>query len=160
MVSDAPVTGLAPFLPALGFPLPGPTGMVGGAAVAKVKLDGALEGPLVTGSLMANGARVTRFDLSRRLNAVEGLDASDLDNEFEIVSWKSDLKSGAGGLNLENLEIAVAGLGLLSGRGTIEPDSSIHFQMSGIRGLTGPKGTAIPFTVLGTCADPVFRPGR
>jgi hypothetical protein len=114
----------------------------------------------MTGSLIANGARVSRFDLSRRLNAVEGLNASDLDNEFEIVSWKSDLKSVAGGLNLENLEVAVTGLGLLSGHGTIEPDSRIHFQMSGIRGLTGPKGLAIPFTVLGTSADPVFQPGR
>jgi hypothetical protein len=159
-VSDAPVTDLSPFLPALGFPLPGQAGMVGGTTVAKVKIEGPLEGPLLDGWLMVNGTRVSGFDLSRRLSTVEGLDASDLDNGFEIISWKSDVKGGAGGLNLENLEVAVTGLGLLSGHGTIEPDSRIHFQMSGIRGLTGPKGTAIPFTVFGTSADPVFRPGR
>jgi len=29
--------------------------------------------------------------------------------------------------------------------------------MNGTRGLTGPKGTPIPFSVQGTTADPVFR---
>jgi AsmA protein len=159
-ISDAPVTDLAPFLPALGFPLPGSAGMVGGSTVAKVKLDGPLDGPYISGSLSANGARVTGFDLSQRLTSVEGLDASDLDKEFEIVSWKSDLKTIGTGLNLENLEIAVAGLGLLSGKGTIAPDSRVDFAMSGIRGLTGPKGLSIPFTVRGTFSDPLFRPAR
>lgn len=159
-ISDAGVTNLAPFLPALGFPLPGSAGMVGGAVIAKIKLDGPLEGPYVAGSLSVNGARVTGFDLSRALGAIEGLDASDLNNEFEIVSWKADLKTGANGLDIGNLEAAVAGLGMLSGSGSIAPDSRIHFQMSGIRGLTGPKGMAIPFTIRGTCADPILQPGR
>jgi autotransporter translocation and assembly factor TamB len=159
-ISDAPVTGLAPFLPALGFPLPGSAGMVGGTIVGNIKLDGPLEGPFVTGSMNVNGARVTGFDLSQHLTGVEGLDASDLNTEFEIVSWKSDIKSGEAGLNFENLEVAVAGLGMLSGNGTIAPDSRIDFNMSGIRGLTGPKGLAIPFTVRGNCVDPVFKPGR
>jgi uncharacterized protein involved in outer membrane biogenesis len=160
VISGAPVTDLAPFLPALGFPVPGSSGMVGGAAIAKVKLDGALEGPYVSGSVGVNGARLTGFDLSRRLAAIEGLDASGLENEFEIVSWKSDLKTGDTGLNLEKLEVAVAGLGLLSGSGSIAPDTRLDFRMSGIRGLTGPKGLAIPFRVQGTCADPLFQPGR
>jgi AsmA protein len=159
-ISDAPVTNLSPFLPALGFPLADSAGMVGGAATARIKLDGPLEGPFVTGSLAVDGARVTGFNLSQRLASVEGLDASGLENEFEIVSWKADLKSGGAGLNLENLETAIAGLGLLSGSGTIAPDSRLDFNMSGIRGLTGPKGRAIPFTIRGSCADPVFKPGR
>jgi AsmA protein len=159
-ISDAPVTDLAPFLPALGFPLPGLANLVGGTTVANLKFDGALEGPYVAGSLSVNGARMTGFDLSQRLSSIEGLDASDLNTQFEIVSWKSDLKTGNTGLNLENLGVAVAGLGLLTGSGTIAPDSRIDFKMNGIRGLTGPKGMAIPFTVRGTCSEPVFRPGR
>jgi AsmA protein len=159
-ISDAPVTDLSPLLPALGFPLGDSAGMMGGAAIAKIKLDGPLDGPFVTGSLAVNGARVTGFNLSRRLAPIEGLDASDLETEFEIVSWKADLKSGGAGLNLDNLETAIAGLGLLSGSGTIAPDSRLDFNMSGIRGLTGPKGRAIPFTIRGNCADPVFTPGR
>ena len=159
-ISDAGVTNLAPFLPALGFPLPGSAGMVGGAVIGKIKLEGPLEGPYVAGSLSVNGARITGFDLSRGLGAIEGLNATDLNNEFEIVSWKANLKTGAGGLDLDNLEAAVAGLGLLSGSGSISPDSRIQFQMSGIRGLTGPKGLAIPFTIRGTCADPIFQPGH
>ncbi len=159
-ISDAGVTNLAPFLPALGFPLPGSAGMVGGAVIAKIKLDGPLEGPYMAGSLSVNGARVTGFDLSRALGGIEGLNASDLNNEFEIISWRADLKTGADGLDIANLEAAVAGLGMLSGSGSIAPDSRIHLQMSGIRGLTGPKGLAIPFTIRGTCADPILQPGH
>jgi len=159
-ISDAPVTNLAPFLPALGFPLPAGAGLVGGTIVAKVKLDGALEGPYVTGNVTVHGARLSGFDLSSRLTNVEGLDASDLNNEFEIVRFNSALKTGGAGLSFENLEVAVAGLGLLNGVGTIAPDSRLDFNMSGVRGLTGPKGLSIPFTVRGTCASPEFKLAR
>lgn len=160
VISDAAGTDLAPFLPALGFVLPGSAGLVGGSVTGNLKVDGGLSGPYLTGSLAADGTRLMNFDLSQRLTKVEGLDASDLNSEIEIVSYKTDLKTGNNGLGLENLEVAVAGLGALSGNGWIAPDGRIDFQMSGIRGLTGPKGLSIPFTVRGTTADPVFRPGK
>ncbi len=158
-ISDAPATGLAPYLPTLGFPLPGSAGMVGGSVSSALQVHGTLDRPLLTGSMSVIGARLTGFDLSHRLAPVDGLNATGLESEFEVISWQSSLKTAPQGLNLENLQIAIAGLGSLSGHGTIASDGGVDFQMSGIRGLTGPKGTPIPFVVRGSTRDPVFLPG-
>ena len=56
----------------------------------------------------------------------------------------------------------VPAIGELSGAGTISPANALDFKMSAIVHTSGllavVDNTPIPFTVGGTCADPVFRP--
>jgi hypothetical protein len=111
----------------------------------------------VSGSIEVNDAKMNQFDIAPRMSPVEDLNVGDLGDSIEILSWKSSVKSAANGIALDDLDVAITGLGELSGHGTIAPDCSLDFTMSGTRGLTGPKGLAIPFTVRGTCGDPVFR---
>ncbi len=156
-LNGAPVTKLAQFLPALGFPLPGRASMEGGVVLGELKLQGPVNAPAVSGSLEVNDAKMNQFDIAPRMSPIEDLNVGDLGDSIEILSWKSSIKSAPKGIALDHLDVAISGLGELTGSGTIAPDCSLDFTMSGTRGLTGPKGLAIPFTVQGTCSDPVFR---
>jgi hypothetical protein len=154
----APVTQLAQFLPALGIDLPPGAGLEGGDVVSNLHLQGPIGHPSITGPLSVDDTRLNHFYLSQRMETVSGLDAQELDDSAEILSWKCTLESTGNGIGVRDLVTDIAGLGELSGSGTITPDGRLRFTMSGIRGLTGPKGTAIPFTVTGTSHDPVFQP--
>ncbi len=156
-INGAAVTQLAQFLPALGFPLPGHASMEGGVLTADIQLQGPVNAPALSGSIEVNDSMMKQFDISPRMSPVEDLNIGDLGDSIEILSWKGRVKSAPPGIALDNLDVAIAGLGELTGHGTIAPDCRLDFTMSGTRGLTGPKGLAIPFTVQGTCSDPVFR---
>jgi hypothetical protein len=58
--------------------------------------------------------------------------------------------------------LVVPAIGDLSGGGTISPANALDFKMSAIvhtSGLLAVIGNKpIPFTVEGTCSDPVFKP--
>ncbi len=154
----APVTQLAQFLPALGISFPPGAGLEGGDVVSNLQLQGPIDHPSISGPLSVDDTHLNHFYLSQRMEAVSGLDAQELDDSAEILSWKCTLESTGNGIGVHNLVTDIAGLGELSGSGTITPNGGLHFTMSGIRGLTGPKGTAIPFTIGGTSHDPVFQP--
>ena len=154
----APVTQLAQFLPSFGINLPPGAGLEGGDVVSNLHLQGPIDHPGISGPLSVDDTHLNHFYLSQRLETVSGLDAQELDDSAEILSWKCTLESAADGIGVHDLVTDVAGLGELSGSGTIDPQGGVHFTMSGIRGLTGPKGTAIPFTITGSSHDPVFQP--
>jgi len=157
-MSGASVTQMAQFLPAAGVTLPPGAALEGGAVSSTLKIQGPAEHPTFTGSLDVDDTRLNHFYLSQRLEPVSGLDAQDLDDSAEILSWKCTLQSNGSAIAVQNLVTDIAGLGELSGSGTISPEGSVQFAMSGIRGLTGPKGASIPFTISGDSHDPVFRP--
>jgi hypothetical protein len=58
--------------------------------------------------------------------------------------------------------LVVPAIGKVSGSGTVSPANDLDFKMSATvhaSGLLAAVGdTPIPFTVQGTCSDPVFRP--
>src|ERR1035441_10950536 len=63
---------------------------------------------------------------------------------------------------LKDMKLAVPAVGDLAGAGTVSPANDLDFKMSATVHTSGPLAvfgnTPIPFTVQGTCADPVFRP--
>jgi hypothetical protein len=154
----APATQLGQFLPALGINLPPGAALEGGDVESALQIQGPVEHPGISGTMSVDDTRLNHFYLSQRLETVSGLDAGELDDSAEILSWKCTLVSAGNGVAVNNLVTDVSGLGELSGNGTIGLDGGLHFTMSGIRGLTGPKGTPIPFTITGTSHDPIFQP--
>ena len=66
------------------------------------------------------------------------------------------------GASAQDMKLQVPSIGDLTGAGTVSPANELDFKMSATvqtSGLLAVVGnTSIPFTVQGTCADPVFRP--
>ena len=125
-----------------------------------------MEGPadkLVTsGSLALNNTRLTGFDLGKRMAAIEKLAGIKGGPDTEIETLSANVRVGPEGASAQDMKLVVPAIGELGGAGTVSAANDLDFKMSAIvhtSGLLAVVGnTPIPFTVQGTCANPVFRP--
>ena len=125
-----------------------------------------MEGPadrLVTnGSVALNKTRLVGFDLPKKMATIEKLAGIKAGPDMEIQVLSANLRSAPEGTSAQDMKLVVPAIGELSGAGTVSPANALDFKMSAIvhtSGLLAVVGnTPIPFTVGGTCADPVFRP--
>jgi hypothetical protein len=64
------------------------------------------------------------------------------------------------GIETDSVSLVLPAIGNVSGAGTIDPNNTLNFQMiaavqtSGL--AAGLRDEPIPFTITGTCAEPVF----
>jgi AsmA protein len=81
---------------------------------------------------------------------------------MEIQTLSATVRVAPDGASAQDMKLVVPAIGDLSGAGTVSPANDLDFKMSATvhtSGLLAVVGnTPIPFTVQGTCADPVFRP--
>jgi AsmA protein len=157
-----PVQELEGLLPGLGIVLPAGTSLRGGTASANLAMQGPADHVVTTGSLSVNNTRLTGFDLSKKMASIErlaGIKASP-DTDIEVLS--ANVRSTYEGTSAEDMKLVVPAIGEVTGAGTIGAANELNFKMSamvhtsGILAVIGNK--PIPFTVLGTASEPVFKP--
>jgi AsmA protein len=125
-----------------------------------------MEGPadrLVTsGSLALNNVRLTSFDLQKKMAAIEKLAGMRGGPDTDIQTMSANVRVAPEGTSAQDMKLLVPALGEMSGAGTVSPANDLDFKMSAqvhTSGMLAVMGnTPIPFTVQGTCANPVFRP--
>jgi AsmA protein len=82
--------------------------------------------------------------------------------DMEIQVLSTNLRSAPEGTSAQDMRLVVPAIGEVSGAGTISPANALNFKMSAMvhtSGLSAVIGNKpLPFSVEGTCADPVFRP--
>jgi AsmA protein len=82
--------------------------------------------------------------------------------DTEIQTLGANVRVAPDGTRAQDMKLVVPAIGDLSGAGTVSPSNELDFNMSATVHATGllsvVGNTPIPFTVQGTCADPVFRP--
>ena len=82
--------------------------------------------------------------------------------DTEIKTLSASVRVAPDGASAQDMKLQVPLIGDLTGAGTVSPANELDFKMSATvqtSGLLAVVGnTSIPFTVQGTCADPVFRP--
>ena len=159
---NMPLGELAAMLPALGVVLPAGTQLQGGTANAMLSMEGPSDRLVSSGSLSVDGARLTGFDLPRRMASIEKLAGIKGGPDLDIQTLSADVRSTPDGLTVQNIKLMLPALGALTGGGTISPANALDFKMSATVETSGlmaaVRNTPIPFTVGGTCADPVFKP--
>jgi len=157
-----PVPELETLLPALGVVLPSGSRLEGGLASVMLAMEGPADKLVTTGSLALNNTRLTGFDLPKRMESIEKLAGIKGGPDTEIQTLSAGVRVAPDGANLQDMKLVVPSLGEVSGAGTVSPANDLDFKMSATvhtSGLLAVVGnTPIPFTVQGTCADPVFRP--
>ncbi len=159
---EMPVAELEALLPAMGVVLPAGSRLEGGTADASLAMEGPADRLVTSGSLALNNTRLTGFDLPTRMATIEKLAGMKGGPNTEIQTLSARVRVAPEGTSAQDMKLVVPALGDLSGAGTVSPAKDLDFKMSAVvhtSGLLAPVGNApIPFTVQGTCADPVFRP--
>jgi AsmA protein len=93
----------------------------------------------------------------KEIEKLAGIKASP---DTEIQQLSGSVKMAPEGITTENLSLVLPAIGDVSGAGTIDPSNALNFKMQAAvhtSGLAaGLRNEPIPFTVTGTCAEPVF----
>ena len=157
-----PVQELEAFLPPLGVVLPAGTSLQGGNASAELSMEGPADRLVTTGSLAVNGTRLVGFDLPKKMASIEKLAGINAGPDTEIQTLSADVRAAPEGISAQEMKLIVPAIGELSGAGTVSPRNELDFKMSAIVHTSGLLAIAgnkpIPFTVEGTCSEPVFNP--
>src|ERR1700690_2161548 len=159
---NMPVTELMTLLPALGVVLPAGSSLQGGTASVALTMDGPADKLVTAGSLALNNVRVTGFDMPKKMASIEKLAGIKGGPDTDIQTLSANVTVAPEGTSAQDIELLIEAIGELTGAGTVSSEKDLNFKMSAIvhtSGLLAVVGnTPIPFTVEGTCANPVFKP--
>lgn len=157
-----PVQELEALLPALAITLPSGTSLKGGTASANLSMEGPADRLVTAGSLALDNTRLVGFDLPKKMASIEKLAGIKEGPDTEIQVLSANVRLAPEGTSASDMKLVVPAIGELSGEGTVSPANALDFKMSAMvhtSGLLAVVGnTPIPFTVEGTCAEPVFKP--
>jgi hypothetical protein len=159
---NMPVPELETLLPALAIVLPAGSRLEGGTASVMLAMDGPAAKLVTSGSLALNSTWLRGFDLPKRMAAIEKLAGIKGGPDTEIQTLSANVRVAPDGAGAQDVKLVVPAIGELTGAGIVSPSNDLDFKMSATlhtSGMLAVMGnTPIPFTVQGTCADPVFRP--
>jgi AsmA protein len=168
-----PVQDVQALLPAMGVILPEGASFQSGSGDAHMSVDGPLSNLVTAGNVGLSNARLAGFNFGSKmaaLSALSGINKAATDTVIQTLS--SAVRIAPTGIAANNLKLIVAGIGTLTGSGTISPNSEMNFNML----LTGGAGTAlntvmsrvgfgkaaaargIPFLIKGTTSRPIIVP--
>jgi AsmA protein len=156
------VTELAEMLPSLGIVLPGGSSLRDGTASVKLSSEGPADRLVTVGSVALSNARLAGFDLGRKMAVIERLAGIKSGPDTEIQTLSANVRYAPEGASAQDVKLVVAGIGEMTGEGTVSPQNALNFKMRVMAHMPGlaaaVSNTAIPFFIVGTSADPVFRP--
>jgi AsmA protein len=159
---DMPVQELEAVLPAIGVVLPAGARLQSGVASANLSMEGPADRLVTMGSLAINNARLTGFDLSKKMSSIERLAGIKASPDTEIQTLSANVRSAPEGISAQDMKLLVREIGDVTGAGNVSPANALDFKMTAMVHTSGLLSTMnnkpIPFTVTGTCSEPVFRP--
>jgi AsmA protein len=157
-----PVQELESLLPALGVVLPAGSRLERGIVAAMFDMAGPADKLVTTGTVAMNNTKLTGFDLPKKMATIEKLAGIQGGPDTEIQTLSANVRMAPDGASAQDIKLVVPAIGDLTGAGTVSPANDLDFKMTAVvhtHGLAAVvSDTPIPFTVQGTCADPVFRP--
>ena len=160
-----PVTELAAFLPAMDVVLPAGSSLQTGTLSAKLTAQGPADRIAASGSIGLADTRLTGFNLGSKMASIEKLAGIRQGPDTDIQTLNANFTYGPEGQAIQDLLLIVAGIGQLTGAGTVSASHALDFKMRATVQTSGALVTAIgernasvPFAITGTASDPVFRP--
>jgi AsmA protein len=167
-----PVNDVESTLPAVGVTLPSGSSLQGGAASASLSIDGALDRLVIAGPVNVSNTTLKGFNLGSKLGGLGALAGVHGGSDTAIQTLASGVRIGPEGIRADGVNIVAAGLGTVTGAGTISPGNALNFKMnakltsgsgtmmSGMSQITslGRSQGNVPFLVQGTTSAPIFLP--
>jgi AsmA protein len=160
-----PVTELAAFLPAMDIVLPAGASLQSGTLSAKVTAQGPADRLVASGSVGLADTRLAGFNLGGKMATIEKFAGIKAGPDTDIQTLNANFTYGPEGQAIQDLLLIVAGIGQLTGAGTVSPTHALDFKMratvhtsGALLTAIGERDASVPFFVTGTASEPVFRP--
>ncbi len=161
---------LQELLPALAVAMPGGVSLQGGTTALALNMEGPTDRLVTSGTVHMSDITLTGFNLGAKIKTVATLAGIETGSNTTVQSLDARLQVAPGGVRIDDLKTNVAGLGLITGAGTLSANKALNFNMvahlSGKGGLLGGLVQAagvgqlstLPFRIAGTTANPQFVP--
>jgi AsmA protein len=165
-----PVEELEAMLPALGIVLPSGSTLKGGTVSANLAVTGPVNNPSVAGPVKLSDTSLAGFNLGAKLGALSAFAGKAVSQpDTAIRNLSSNVHVSPAGTQLDDINLDVPAIGVITGAGTVSPGGALNFKMvanlhGGIVGgvtkvaAVGSGQSGIPFAVEGTSSDPHFVP--
>lgn len=175
-----PIDSLVAFLPSLGIQLPPGSQLKGGTLTTNLNITGSAASPVIAGPIQISNTRLAGFNLGQKLAAFHAFTGVNSGSDTTIQTLSTNLNYSASGIQTNNLNAVVTGIGTATGNGSISPSNALNYQLTiklsstGVGGLAqraasllpGALGTSlgqsmkngIPVAIRGTTSHPVFTP--
>ena len=108
---NMPLQELEAMPPSLGVVLPAGTRLQGGSASANLSMEGPAERLVTSGSLPINNARLTGFDLSKKMSSIEKLAGIKSGADTEIQTLSATVRSAPEGIAAQDLKLLIPAIG-------------------------------------------------
>lgn len=156
---------LEALLPALGIVLPSGSSLQGGAANARLEVQGPVDRLTASGVIGLKDTRLTGFDLGSKLSLVAKLAGIQAGPNTDIQLLTANVQVGPEGTRADAIQFIVPSIGAVTGAGAVNAAHQLDFKMratvhrsGGLIAVVGQGDTSVPFVVEGTASNPVFRP--
>jgi AsmA protein len=176
-----PIDDIVAALPAFGVILPSGSTLHGGTLSMNVHGSGPTSALVATGNIGAFNTRLAGFDLGSKLSSVSKLTGAKFPSgDTQIQHLTSNVNYSPAGIQASNINLVVAGIGQVTGNGTLSANNALNFHLvaqlssagsmmgnSGVLGNAGVLGNSVgksvsmaklPFAVQGTASQPKIIP--
>jgi AsmA protein len=176
---DAPVDELQALLTAAGVRPPNRSTLRGGTLTTSLDIAGPADNLVITGPVEVTDTKLVGFDIGSKIYGVAAMSGVKTGDTTEFEKLRFDVRAANSGVQVNHLYAVIAGIGEMTGRGSISPKSELDFHLTvnvknaegigkmGVGLMTklnqaapssknAPKGGGVPMTVKGTASDPVI----
>jgi AsmA protein len=168
---NMPAADLEAMLPALGVTLPSGASLQSGNLGANLTIAGRVDKLVTSGHVNLADGKLAGFDLGSKLGALSSFAGVPKGSDTVIQTFSSDVRVAPEGIRTDNLNVVVAGIGSMTGSGTVSPKQELDYKMvaklsntasaqGGIAKIAsaGSSSGGIPFKISGTTSNPSFTP--
>jgi AsmA protein len=164
-----PIDDIVAALPAFGVILPSGSTLHGGTLSMNVHGQGPTSALVASGNIGAFNTKLAGFDLGSKLSAVSKLTGAHLPSgDTQIQRLTSNINYSPAGIQASNIDLVVAGIGQVTGNGTLSANNALNFHLvaqlssgGGVLGNSLGKSVSmakLPFAVEGTASQPKIIP--
>jgi AsmA protein len=159
------------FLPAAGISMPPGVTLHSGTMSANLNVTGPVQQMVIAGPLHGTNLILGGFDLGSKLHGMGPLAGINTGSNTDIQLLDAKLRQAPDGTRLDGIDTVIAGVGTITGQGTITPYNAMNFNLllklanaggtvGGIAQMAGLANfkSAIPVHVTGTTSNPSFNP--
>ena len=169
-----PIDELQPLMTAAAIRLPNNSVLKGGTVSMNFAVSGPAKSLVITGPLALDNTSLVGFDVSSKIHGIAALSGIKTGDTTEFEKLRVDVRMTNDGVAADNIEAVIAGVGNLTGSGTVSAADQLDFNLTvrvesakgiskvgvglltalnGAGGSTG-NGSGVPMHISGTPDEP------
>jgi AsmA protein len=161
-----PIDQLQPLMTAAAVHLPNGSTLKGGTLSMNAAVTGPTKSLVITGPIALDNTSLLGFDISSKIHGIAALSGMKSGDTTHFDKLRANVRMTDTGVVADQIEAVIAGMGELTGSGTVSPTDQLDFNLLvkvasanamskvGIGVITGFSGSGVPVHVTGTTDEP------